>query len=195
MTVSRRGCPALDLRRQLEDRGLRVYNPRNKTAAQAGSPVFQLAALLSYLVDPVTKAPAGHNGRSVEVWASNSDPVKASYAPAEPPEQPSAPGQRFFISADHAAIQKKFLKDHGDIGAPGPVTKPLLDYLDEIRERLIAAGDAYRRGRSAPPRLTSAGWLPGSCSSTTSARSASRPRCSARRCSPNSSRPTSQRPG
>ena len=139
------------------DRGLRVYNPRNKTAAQAGSPVFQLAALLSYLVDPVVKAPAGRNGRSVEVWASNSDPVKASFAPAEPPEQPTAPGQRFFISADHAAIQKKFLKDHGDIGAPGPVTKPLLDYLDEIRERLIAADDAYRRGGGASPRLTLSG--------------------------------------
>ena len=118
--------------------------------------MFQLAALLSYLVDPVIKAPAGRNGRSIEVWASNSDPVKASFAPTEPPEQPTAPGQRFFISADHAAIQKKFLKDHGDIGAPGPVTKPLLDYLDEIRERLIAAGDAYRRG-GALPRLTLSG--------------------------------------
>jgi DNA helicase-2/ATP-dependent DNA helicase PcrA len=154
---SRRGpSPALDLRRQLEDRGLRVYNPRNKTAAQAGSPVFQLAALLSYLVDPVVKAPAGRNGRSVEVWASNRDAAKASYAPTEPPEQPSAPGQRFFISDDHASMQKKFLKDHGDIGAPGPATKPLLDYLDEIRERLIAAADARRRG-GAGARLTLSG--------------------------------------
>jgi DNA helicase-2/ATP-dependent DNA helicase PcrA len=155
---TRRGTnPALDLRRRLEDRGLRVYNPRNKTAAQAASPVFQLAALLSYLVDPVVKAPAGRGGRLVEVWASNSDPVKASFAPTESPEQPSAPGQRFFITADHAAIQKRFLKDHGDIGAPGPVTKPLLDYLDEIRGRLITAGDAYRRGRGDPPRLTLSG--------------------------------------
>jgi len=34
----RGGTAALDLRRALEDRGLRVYNPRNKTAARRGSP-------------------------------------------------------------------------------------------------------------------------------------------------------------
>jgi DNA helicase-2/ATP-dependent DNA helicase PcrA len=155
---TRRGAsPALDLRRALEARGLRVYNPRNKTAAQATSPVFQLAALISYLVDPVAKAPAGTNGRSIEVWASNSDSHKASFATTAPPERPDAPGQRFLISADHAAIQKKFLKDHGNIGVPGPQTKPLLDYLDMIRNRLISAAEIHRRGKGNPPRLTLSG--------------------------------------
>ena len=58
----RGGTAALDLRRALERRGLRVYNPRNKTAARQGSPVYSLAALLSYLIDPVVLAPAGKTG-------------------------------------------------------------------------------------------------------------------------------------
>jgi DNA helicase-2/ATP-dependent DNA helicase PcrA len=141
--------PALELRRQLEARGLRVYNPRNKTAAHAASPVFQLAALLSYLIDPVVKAPAGKNGQLIEVWGSNRDPGKASFAPTVPPD--------FFITSGHADIQKKFLKQHGGIGSPGLVTKPLLDYLDRIRELLITASDAHRRGHGAQPRLTLSG--------------------------------------
>ena len=148
---TRRGVtPALDLRRAMEAEGLRVYNPRSKTAGRKGSPVYELAGLLSYFFDPVTRANVGKRGRAVEVWASHntSDDYANAALTARPP---------FPISQDHAAIQKGFLKAHGTVGSPGAVTEPLVNYLDEIRENLIAAGEAHSRGDASPVRLTLSG--------------------------------------
>jgi hypothetical protein len=92
--------------------------------------VYELFGALSYLVDPVHRAPAGKGGRQVEVWASCGDPDKAAHSPTEPPP--------FFISAAHAQIQKGFRKSYG--GALDPTVAEvaeLLGYLDEIRERLV----------------------------------------------------------
>lgn len=122
--------PALDLRRALEARGLRVYNPRNKSAARAGSPVHLLMGLISYLIDPVVQAPAGKNGRQVMVWASMRDEQRAAFAPATRPDT--------WVSEDHAGIQKKVRKGYsGRLDDPGPTLAPLLDYLDGIRTELI----------------------------------------------------------
>lgn len=128
--------PALDMRRALEARGLRVYNPRNKAAARPGSPVHDLMGLISYLIDPVTKGPAGKlnkNGerRRVEVWASCHDELKESFAVSAPPPFP--------IYDVHASIQKRVLKGaNGSVESPDPRIAPLLGYLDDIRESLVS---------------------------------------------------------
>jgi DNA helicase-2/ATP-dependent DNA helicase PcrA len=140
---------ALDLRRALERRGLRVYNPRNKTAARQGSPVYSLAGLLSYLVDPVICAPAGKGGRDVMVWASCNEAAKASYSPIAPPS--------FAISTAHANIQKGYRGSTAGIRNPDPTIVPLLSYLDTVRTDLVAATDASRAGRGQASRLTLAG--------------------------------------
>jgi DNA helicase-2/ATP-dependent DNA helicase PcrA len=125
--------PALALRSALESRGIRVYNPQNKTATSSGSPVFQLFGLVSYLIDPVSKAPVGAGGRPIEVWASSPDPTKARAAISAPPS--------FRIAQDHATIQKGFLKSLGGrIGAPAPQVQPLVQYIDDIRARLLTGG-------------------------------------------------------
>lgn len=129
--------PALELRDALEERGLRVYNPRNKAAARSGSPVHDLLGLLSYLIDPVSYAPAGKpkpdgSRREVQVWASNNDDLKSSLAlTAKPP---------FRISEDHAKVQKRLIKESGGRpGAPGPELAPLFAFLDRVREDLVNA--------------------------------------------------------
>lgn len=147
---TRRGpTPALDLRRAMEAEGLRVYNPRNKTAGRKGSPIYELAGLLSYFFDPVTPANVGKGGRSVEVWASNN---KADYANAAPTAPPPFP-----ITQDHASIQKGYLKSDGKVGSPGAVTEPLLNYLDQIRDNLVEAVEAHSRDNASPVRLTLSG--------------------------------------
>jgi DNA helicase-2/ATP-dependent DNA helicase PcrA len=124
--------PALELRRALEAQGLNVYNPRNKAAARPGSPVHDLLGLISYLIDPVIKAPAGKNNRLVMVWASCNDPHKARYAPTHAPPFPVSPA--------HANIQKRLMqRDDGTIGAPPTEFREIVDYLNEIRDRLIKA--------------------------------------------------------
>jgi DNA helicase-2/ATP-dependent DNA helicase PcrA len=126
--------PALELRAALEVRGLRVYNPRNKSAARHGSPVYDLMGLISYLIDPVSKAPAGADGRSIEVWASMADKDRAAYALTA--RHPHA-----WVAQEHASIQKKIRKEHANrLDDPGPRLGPLLDYLDRIRNELVAAG-------------------------------------------------------
>src|SRR5205807_1050838 len=118
--------PAREIRRALESRGLRVYNPRNKAAGRPGSPVHDLLGLLSYLIDPVVKAPAGKNGRAVEVWASCNDVDKTAHAPTAPPS--------FFMTTDHAAIQKRLRKAYSNrLDDPGPDLGPVLNFLDQIR--------------------------------------------------------------
>ena len=147
--TKRGATAALDLRRAMEAEGLRVYNPRSKTAGRKGSPVYELAGLLSYFFDPVTQASVGKGSRAVEVWASNNNPDYANAAlTARPP---------FRLPHAHAAIQKGFLKAHGKVGSPGVVTESLVNYLDQIRENLIEAGEAYSRGDASPVRLTLSG--------------------------------------
>ena len=145
----RGGTPALDLRRALEERGLRVYNPRNKTAGRPGSPVHSLAALLSYLIDPVVNAPAGASGRSTMVWASCNDPHKAQFAPVAPPG--------FAVAPAHAAIQKAFRGSTAGIRNPRPETAPLLTYLDRLRTDLTDATEAHQQSGRQAPRLTLSG--------------------------------------
>jgi DNA helicase-2/ATP-dependent DNA helicase PcrA len=128
------------LREAMETRGLRVYNPRNKTAGRPGSPVHDLLALISYLIDPVTKAQV--NGHWVEVNATCSETARWPHAVVAPP------GYR--IADTHASFQKKFRKsDGGSIDTPNPSHQPLLDYLDYLREALADA--------KSPGRLTLAG--------------------------------------
>lgn len=149
---SRRGnTAALDLRRTLEGRGLRVYNPRNKIAGHRGSPVYSLAALLSYLIDPVVFAPVGVGGRPVMVWASCNDPAKAAHAPVGPPD--------FNIATAHAGIQKGYRGSIAGIRNPDAAIIPLLSYLDRLRDDLVAATLAHQeRPKDAPsPRLTISG--------------------------------------
>lgn len=147
----RGGTAALDLRRALEGHGLRVYNPRNKTAARQGSPVYSLAALVSYLIDPVVVAPAGKGGQQVMVWASCNEPAKAAYAPVEPPG--------FNVAAAHASIQKGYRGSKAGVRNPDPAIAPLLAYLDRLRDDLAAATMAHqqRPEEAQVPRLTLSG--------------------------------------
>lgn len=137
---------ALSLRQAIEARGMRVYNPRSKTANSTGSPVSTLLGIISNLIDPVSKAPVGKNGRWVEVWASNPTPAKASAARTE------APG--FPINQRHATLQKAFLKaDGGEIGAPAQSRADIIAFSESVRRDLagLKQGD---RGR-----LTLAGFV------------------------------------
>jgi DNA helicase-2/ATP-dependent DNA helicase PcrA len=145
----RGGTAALDLHRALERRGLRAYNPRNKTAARQGSPVHALAGLLSYLVDPVIFAPIGKNGRDIMVWASCNDPTKATFSPIEPPP--------FYTVQAHANIQKSFRGSTAGVRSPDQAIAPLLAYLDQLRADLVAATGANRAGKGQAPRLTLSG--------------------------------------
>ena len=122
--------PAADLRQALEARGLRVYNPRNKTAGRLGSPVHDLLALVSYLIDPVRKAPV--NGRMVEVNATHRDQDRWASAEAAPPP--------YRISDAHATFQKQFRKSEGgNLDIPSPAHADLLAYVDNIRTKLVNA--------------------------------------------------------
>ncbi len=147
---SRRRGPsaARRLRDALEAHKIRVYNARNKTAGQEeGSPVIELLGLIPYLFDPVTKAPAGKNGRLVEVWGSHQNEEYASYAKAE--------GPAFFISNSHASLQKRFVKgDGGAVGAPAADRAELFAYVDQIRDELAKAP-----GKGKRVRLTLAGFV------------------------------------
>ena len=135
-------APALDLRNALEAGGMRAYNPRNRMAAAATSPVSQLFGAISYLVDPISKANAGSGGRSVMVAASM-EAAKAQHAKTQPPG--------FQISEAHLWFQKAFVKaNNGDIGCPAATHKPALDLIDKIRSELA---------NTERPRLTLAGFI------------------------------------
>jgi DNA helicase II / ATP-dependent DNA helicase PcrA len=130
-------APAVDLRSAIETRGLRVYNPHNKIAGRPGSPVHDLIALISYLIDPVTKARV--NGRLVEVHASCREADRWPFAIAAPPP--------YRITDAHASFQKQFRKSEGGgIDRPSPLHADLLAYVDAVRQQLVTA--------SKPPRLT-----------------------------------------
>lgn len=140
--------PALALRTAVEEvGGVRVYNPRNKMAATPESPVSMLLGLLSYLIDPVTKAPAGKNGRLVEVWGCSSKPAHIPFARTMPPP--------FKVNEKHIDFQKKFFKGNGGaIGAPHRDRVSLVQCVDQVRDELVRASAAGRR-----PRLTLAGFV------------------------------------
>jgi DNA helicase-2/ATP-dependent DNA helicase PcrA len=148
--------PALTMRAALAAANVRAYNPRNKTAADKGSPIYELLGLISYLVDPVSKEPVGKNGRMVEVAASMNEAVKSAVARSAVPGTDA--GTPFRINQAHLKYQKGFIKVDGDIGRPGPASRPFLDFLDKLRERLAQATEAYKADASnRPPRLTLAG--------------------------------------
>lgn len=140
-------APAVAVRSALEAKGLRVYNPRAKTAAEAESPVGQLLGLISYLIDPVSKAPLGKNGRMVEVFATHSNSTYRSHAKSVPPN--------FRISAAHATLQKKFRKHGtGSIDRAEPNRQAVLDYIDSVRDELVRA---YAAGKNV--RLSLSGFV------------------------------------
>lgn len=138
--------PALTLRDAVEASGsMRVYNPRNKMAACPESPVAMLLGLLSYLIDPVTKAPAGKGARMVEVWASSLNKSHLPHASSAPPPFP--------VNQKHIDFQKKFFKANGGaVSAPAAAREPLVQFVDQIRDQLVAASTLGQR-----PRLTVAG--------------------------------------
>lgn len=145
-TSERNDGHAKKLRQNLEQNGLRVYNPRNKTATEAGSPLAELMGLISYLIDPITKEPVGRNGSRVEVYASHKEEARAQHAKTRRPR---------YRSAAHIAFQKWLLKTGGGkIGSPSDEIRPLLEFVDTIREKIV---EAYEAGKK--PRLTIAGFV------------------------------------
>jgi len=157
-STSERGqqSAARDLRLSLEGLGMRAYNPRNKTAASKDSPVSELMALISYLIDPVSTAPVGKNGRLVEVAASMNETGKSAYAISDVPRRDGSP---FSINEAHLAFQKGFIKENGGtIGNPGADRRDLFEYLDAIRQKLAVGLSAHQANpANARPRLTLAG--------------------------------------
>lgn len=136
-STKRGPSPALQLRRALEAKGLRVFNLSSKTASDKHSPVSELLGLLSYLIDPITKAMPPGAARPSEVWASNSKPHFAAEAFSAPPT--------FAVSGHHIDCQKAFLKkDNGKIGAPTGDRARLTQYLDKIRAELVKASGSAR---------------------------------------------------
>lgn len=123
-----RKSPALVLRKAIENK-VRIYNPRNKTAATKDSPVAMLLGLISYLIDPVSRAPIGKKGGPIEVWASCNDPSKSAYALSEPPT--------FFINDSHALLQKTFRKGGGTLANPDSARAEVLSFVDDIRSLLV----------------------------------------------------------
>jgi DNA helicase-2/ATP-dependent DNA helicase PcrA len=156
--VTRNGrAPAVDVRSALETRGLRVYNPHNKTAGRPGSPVHDLIGLISYLIDPVTKDRV--NGRLVEVHASCRESDRWPYAVAAPPP--------YRISDAHAVFQKQFRKSEGgSIDRPSPLHGDLLAYVDAVRDRLVATKNprlrlsAFVARLLSKPRFRNCGYTP-----------------------------------
>lgn len=133
-TSEHTGRPAHVLRHVCENPpyGRRLYNPRSKTAGEPGSPIVDLLALLSYLIDPITKVRITASRKPVEVWATHDDAAYQAVAiSASPP---------FRIAKGHAALQKRFLKANGGaIGRPAADRRPLCDFLDHIRTDLVHA--------------------------------------------------------
>jgi DNA helicase-2/ATP-dependent DNA helicase PcrA len=140
-----RSAPAIILRQALEAVGVRTYNPRSKMAATSESPVTQLLGLLSFLIDPISYAPAGKSGREVMVAASMNEANKRRFARTVPPNFP--------INEAHLGFQKKFFKsDGGDIGSPSFARATLVQLVEAIRAEVVKLCASGRK-----PRLTLAG--------------------------------------
>lgn len=143
-------APALVLRQVLEAAGLRVYNPRNKTAGAVGSPVSDLLGLISYLIDPVSVRANPATGRSVMVCASHSNPAYRPLAISAPPAKDD--GRTFTINPDHTKFQIRFRKGGRNIIMPHLADRQdLLEYIDDLRDSLCGLAPGER------PRLTLAG--------------------------------------
>jgi DNA helicase-2/ATP-dependent DNA helicase PcrA len=122
-------APAVIMRHSFESKNIRVYNPRCKTAADKDTPIGMLLGLVSYLIDPVSHAPAGKNRRNVEVWATHKD--HADYSLTVPPT--------FRINDSHISFQKHFRKAGSNRLLDTPTDRRyLLDYIDKIRSNLTS---------------------------------------------------------
>lgn len=142
--------PADDVRRALESRQLRVYNPRNKTAGTLGSPVHDVFALISYLIDPVRMRTIPGKSKAVEVHATHRESDRWDYADSL---------HRFRIVDGHAQCQKRFRKHNArGLDSPHPRTAELLNYVDQIRDRLVAVMDGAATDKDMPV-LTLAGFV------------------------------------
>ncbi|MFC8615581.1 UvrD-helicase domain-containing protein [Micromonospora purpureochromogenes] len=126
--------PAWQMRTALEDRRLRVFNARNKTAGEADSPVHDLLALLSYLIDPVRTIRLPGKTRAVQVCASHQDRSRRPYAEAAEPK---------YASLAHSRFQTRFRKAGGSsLDNPPPERAELLEFIDNIRQELVRAASA-----------------------------------------------------
>jgi len=139
--------PGLEMHDALEAGGLRVSNARNKTAGGPASPVHDLLALISYLVDPVTSASVPGSRRAVEVHASAREAARRPFAISAAPS---------FASDTHAAFQKRFRKTGGSLSVPAADRADVLAYVDEIRRRLVASASVATGDRR---RLTLAAFV------------------------------------
>lgn len=137
----RQTSPASAMRGALEEAGLRVFNARNKTAAMEGSPVHDLLALISYLIDPVRSRRVPGKSRAVEVYASHREQPLRNHADTVVPQ---------FSSDVHAAYQKRFRKAGGSLASPAADRADILAYVDEVRTALAQ----YDTSRSDGRRLT-----------------------------------------
>ena len=132
--TQRRLAPGYEMRTALENRNLRVFNARNKTAALADSPVHDLLALISYLVDPVRVRAVPGKAKVVEVCASHQEASRRPYADAAVPR---------FGSIAHSGFQKRFRKAGGrSLDNPPPERAELLAYVDAVRQELARYADA-----------------------------------------------------
>lgn len=123
-------APASVMRAAFESAGLRVFNARNKVAGREGSPVHDLFALISYLIDPVRERRVPGRARPIEVCASHREVVRRRHADAVPPK---------YCSDDHAEIQKRFRKSgRRPLDNPLPERAELLNYVDSLRTALIS---------------------------------------------------------
>jgi len=149
--------PATRLRDVLEAKGIPVDNTRNKIAGKPGSPVHSIAALLSYLIDPVERVSNPATGRQVFCWATS------DYA-----DQAHSKGPGFFIPKDYSSLQKQFFREHCSdqvglsVSAIDPKLQELIDYLNKLRTDLVTAVDtanaAMAKGQPAKyPKLTLTG--------------------------------------
>jgi hypothetical protein len=114
------------------------------------------------LEQTLTKALVGANGRLKEVAATirdaNPTKQKAKRAAARTAPPQDEAGKNFEISDAHLKFQKGFIKENGQIGKPAADRLGLLDYLDAIRDRLVAATKAHHANPAKNPlRLTLGG--------------------------------------
>jgi DNA helicase-2/ATP-dependent DNA helicase PcrA len=140
--------PAQALKSALAAKNVRAYNPRNKTAANAGSPVHELVGLLSYLIDPIT---TGAVTRGVPPLVAASRSKYAAQARSEPADFP--------VTENHLAFQKTVRGIYRTIpAAPPPEYQQLLTYIDDIRDRLVTGTAAHLADpKKHPLRLTLSG--------------------------------------
>jgi DNA helicase-2/ATP-dependent DNA helicase PcrA len=176
-------APGFAMRTALENRRLRVFNARNKTAGRPDSPVHDLLGLISYLIDPVRVAAVPGSRRPVEVHATSQQQTRRGYAEAAVPQ---------FGSIAHAGFQKRFRKGGGGrLDQPAPDRADLIAYVDELRTRLVQAATAAPDRR----RLTLSAFVARLMSFRYFRQTGYTPQLSGRHCSQPCWKRTSPRPG